>query len=264
MMTFGEDLPNLIAQCDEFAVINRKKAARNLSNAEVFLIPARGTAKAYPIYWLLHVRGKGKSFADSKRSNQNLNTHRQELSDMGYVELTPDDDGFAEGWKLLISACEELGTKPSNRTRGPNWLNRRIFFPRLTFLDEAFSPHELVNSEHVDGAVSQITSNRYERKPANRRACIAHHLTKDNRILCKVCKIDFEERYGVIGRGYIHIHHVHPLGNKQPPQDFDPTVHLKPLCPNCHAMVHRLPDVENGIETLCSIIEEQNTRLRDA
>ena len=104
---------------------------------------------------------------------------------------------------------------------------------------EAESPEDLPAER--DGAAIQVTRNVYERKLANRRACIAHHRTTEGRIYCNVCGMDFVGQYGEVGRGFIHIHHIHPLGQRQAPEDFDPRIHLVPVCPNCHAMLHKKP-----------------------
>lgn len=68
-------------------------------------------------------------------------------------------------------------------------------------------PEEVDSTETVrEGAVSQVSVNRFERNAEGRRRCLAK-----NGYLCAVCGFDFEQRYGPIGRGYIHVHHIIPL-----------------------------------------------------
>ena len=50
---------------------------------------------------------------------------------------------------------------------------------------------------------------------------------------------DFEEKYGVIGRGFIHVHHIVPISTIRESYQVDPVRDLVPVCPNCHAMLHR-------------------------
>jgi 5-methylcytosine-specific restriction enzyme A len=88
---------------------------------------------------------------------------------------------------------------------------------------------------YTEGAKRQVRVNAYERDPRARKACIAHH-----RCLCAVCDLSFEERYGSIGKGFIHVHHLRPLAEKGRPEAVDPTKDLVPVCPNCHAMLHRM------------------------
>ena len=45
--------------------------------------------------------------------------------------------------------------------------------------------------------------------------------------------------YGVIGDGYIHVHHLRALSEIREEYVVDPKIDLRPVCPNCHAMLHR-------------------------
>ena len=85
-----------------------------------------------------------------------------------------------------------------------------------------------------EGARTKVFVNKYERNPINRKICLAHH-----GFICKVCDFDFENRYGEIGKNYIHVHHKIPVSNLNENYIIDPINDLVPLCPNCHAMVHR-------------------------
>jgi 5-methylcytosine-specific restriction protein A len=85
-----------------------------------------------------------------------------------------------------------------------------------------------------EGAVRRVEVNRYERDRRARAACIAHHGT-----VCSVCGFDFEESYGTLGRGFIHVHHLTEISAVGSAYKVDPIKDLRPICPNCHAMVHR-------------------------
>jgi 5-methylcytosine-specific restriction protein A len=84
-----------------------------------------------------------------------------------------------------------------------------------------------------EGGVRTVHVNRYERDPQARRACLQRWGTT-----CTACGIDFGQRYGDIGNGYIHVHHLTPVSQMVPGYRVDPITDLRPLCPNCHAMVH--------------------------
>ncbi|RME44545.1 MAG: HNH endonuclease, partial [Chloroflexi bacterium] len=45
--------------------------------------------------------------------------------------------------------------------------------------------------------------------------------------------------YGELGKGFIHVHHVIPLSEIDSRYEVDPINDLCPVCPNCHAMIHR-------------------------
>lgn len=74
----------------------------------------------------------------------------------------------------------------------------------------------------------------YERNPQAREECLRHHGRA-----CKVCQIDFGEQYGDIGMGFIHVHHVVPVSDIGHEYHIDPVNDLIPVCPNCHAMLHK-------------------------
>lgn len=66
------------------------------------------------------------------------------------------------------------------------------------------SPEEgPVPETYVEGSALRVTVNSYERSPAARRRCIEHY-----GCLCSVCGFNFENTYGEVGRGFIHVHHV--------------------------------------------------------
>jgi predicted HNH restriction endonuclease len=91
-----------------------------------------------------------------------------------------------------------------------------------------------VHATYPEGSKYRIVVNAYERKPAARLACIMHYGTR-----CVVCNFDFGERYGEIGEGFIHVHHMIPLSSVGPDYQINPKQDLRPVCPNCHETLHR-------------------------
>ena len=115
-------------------------------------------------------------------------------------------------------------------------------------------PEEIpASGDYIEGSKKRITVNSYERDVAARRACISYHGA-----ICKCCGFDFERVYGEHGKGFIHVHHIRPLRTLGDGYQIDPINELVPLCPNCHAMVHR-GNVDNplSIETLRSMIRRK-------
>ena len=95
-------------------------------------------------------------------------------------------------------------------------------------------PDEVQSEEYAEGTAHQVSVNVYERNASARRACINHYGTS-----CVVCGLNFEDLYGPIGAGYIHVHHLVPLSDCGEGYKVDPVKDLRPICPNCHAMAHR-------------------------
>jgi 5-methylcytosine-specific restriction protein A len=68
-----------------------------------------------------------------------------------------------------------------------------------------------------------------------------------------VCGFDFAKLYGEIGEGFIHVHHLRDLATVGGEYEVDPIKDLRPVCPNCHAMLHvETPAI--GIEDLRALI----------
>ena len=86
---------------------------------------------------------------------------------------------------------------------------------------------------YEDGAKRMTILDRYERNQLNRQLCL-----QANGYTCKICGVNFEKKYGKIGRNFIHVHHIHQLSLARGPVKIDPVHDLIPVCPNCHAMLH--------------------------
>ena len=110
-------------------------------------------------------------------------------------------------------------------------------------------PDEVSSSGLIEGAARTITVNAYERNAEARRKCLAAHGTE-----CCVCGFNFGARYGPEADGYIHVHHVRPLSEIGGEYVVDPVVDLRPVCPNCHAVLH--------LGGRCRSIEEVRQLLR--
>ncbi|MBY4733805.1 HNH endonuclease [Cupriavidus pauculus] len=86
----------------------------------------------------------------------------------------------------------------------------------------------------TEGAKRQITVNAYERDPSAKPRCIKRWGTS-----CIVCGFNFGAVYGELGSGFIHVHHLKPLHTIGEEYVLDPENDLRPVCPNCHSMLHR-------------------------
>lgn len=127
--------------------------------------------------------------------------------------------------RFLKDLGAELSTKTIDGTGG-------IYVPSAEHVVTKF-PDEVPEEEYREGIVKSVLVNAYERNPKARAACIAYYGCK-----CYVCNISFEQRYGEIGDGFIHVHHLQEISSIGSEYVIDPIADLRPLCPNCHAMVH--------------------------
>ena len=96
-------------------------------------------------------------------------------------------------------------------------------------------PDEVEGGGHTEGATKQVSVNAYERSAKARSECISYYGA-----ICYVCDFDFSEVYGKeLGAGFIHIHHLVDISSIGKEYIVNPREDLRPLCPNCHAMVHK-------------------------
>ena len=105
----------------------------------------------------------------------------------------------------------------------------------------------------LEGSKKTITVNGYERSVSARNKCIDYYGPS-----CSVCGMDFLKIYGKIGKGFIHVHHIIELSELQKEYEVDPILDLRPVCPNCHAMLHRKRP-SYTVEELKRIIEDGDT-----
>ncbi|MBX3176493.1 MAG: HNH endonuclease [Candidatus Hydrogenedentes bacterium] len=89
----------------------------------------------------------------------------------------------------------------------------------------------------IEGLRKQVAVNKYERSSVARARCIKEHGHS-----CKVCNFNFEEKYGELGKEFIHVHHITPLHTIGKSYKIDYVKDLIPVCPNCHAMLHKKID----------------------
>jgi predicted HNH restriction endonuclease len=88
-------------------------------------------------------------------------------------------------------------------------------------------------STSTEGAIQQTLTNRYERNPQARQECIEHYGPS-----CIICSFNFGRRYGPAVEGLIHVHHLRPLSEIGTEHRVNPIEDLRPVCPNCHAVIH--------------------------
>jgi len=171
----------------------------------------------------VYLRGNeadGEQLAALAGTNGFLTVTKRRSMGSPWAKLTPhfidfdSEDGALMAAPLLAFAA--AGLKEQRKQRG------YIF------------PSELDAKEILEGARMMVHVSRVERDPAARRRCIQIFGT-----VCQVCGFDFSTKYGEIGRGFIHIHHLVPLKLSKGHRKVDPATDLRPVCPNCHEMLHK-------------------------
>ena len=88
----------------------------------------------------------------------------------------------------------------------------------------------------VEGLMKETRFFRRKRNRVLREECIKKYGNT-----CYVCGFDFEKHYGARGHGFIEVHHLHPMANYDDTHEVS-VDDLRPLCSNCHSMIHKDPD----------------------
>lgn len=72
--------------------------------------------------------------------------------------------------------------------------------------------------------------------------------------ICDICKFDFGKTYGSHGEGFIEMHHLYPINKGSRKTSIED---LRPVCANCHRMLHKGKRVLS-IEELLEIYNQNN------
>jgi hypothetical protein len=153
-------------------------------------------------------------------------------------------------WASYFGASQKIFNSAISRGHGDKWQishkkRRLIDFwntPQSTQPDSVSEQGQMLlmaeemseNEVYIEGATRQVLINAYERNQQARSICIEHY-----GCICTVCEINFAEIYGKIGAGFIHVHHLIEISTIGEKYIVDPIKDLRPVCPNCHAMLHR-------------------------
>ena len=145
--------------------------------------------------------------------------------------LEKGDKGYQKIDKQFVKYCQNFDIVPSKYPQSRRYWNigDQVYPTDFLYPDEIRNPNEI-----VEGAKVRAFVNRYERSSKARRECVKRY-----GYACCVCGFDFQERYGILGENYIHVHHIVPLSDIQEGYIVDPIKDLRPVCPNCHSMLHR-------------------------
>jgi 5-methylcytosine-specific restriction endonuclease McrA len=160
--------------------------------------------------------------------------HAQEFNVLKQIIVKP------QIWQSYALASEKIFNSPISVSRDEIWQRNRkktnlSEFWKKNAKEEITFPDEILSSEiYFEGSVREVTVNVYERDRNARKKCIQVYGTK-----CVVCDFDFETKYGKLLKGYIHVHHLKPLSEIDREYEVNPITDLRPVCPNCHVVIHK-------------------------
>lgn len=207
---------------------------------------SRETYRAQMVFWLPRAEASGATFSSVMAAMEKIAE--------GFV---PDGFGVARVWfvrhpatGMFFPAKQVWGLATDQTGKDFNAHQARDGLRKLGFSvpgpDEpaseiGVSPENLVRLPlRFEGAERQVTRNIRERDSGARRDAEAYWRKQyGGTLCCRACGIDFGLMYGPRGEGYMHFHHLVQLSSSQGARETDPVRDLVPVCPNCHAIIHR-------------------------
>lgn len=176
--------------------------------------------------WALGRNGKrSPSWPQSREHIRLVEEEEYKLTVFKMIKAPEDPENPGGPWKIA-DFTPRLEHRNLQRI-GDDWFS-------VSEGGSSWLPEEVFSSETlIEGATTPVLVNRYERNAAARAKCIAYYGAE-----CAVCGFNFESRYGELGKGYIHVHHIVPLAQIRGEYEVDPIRDLLPVCANCHAMIH--------------------------
>lgn len=206
---------------------------------------------------------------DTKFTQKVRNLMGSHYETNGMMELTDKDakGSFtltAAGEMYLAENEEDLERLFSGRTQGALPYEDTVEAARALDGNHGDRGALLIFSEGdtvAEGEVSQVQHKARQRSRRLREAAVRHY-ARNGRIRCAACGFDFREVYGDLGEGYIQIHHEKPLFQYEEEglETYLPVAlrYVKPLCANCHCMVHRRQDAPLSVEELRALIGQRS------
>jgi 5-methylcytosine-specific restriction protein A len=155
-----------------------------------------------------------------------------------YLENIHKENGKAELSKALVSLLKHFEyweTYSGRQVKGGRKIYNRYLKLAGNQYNELVYPGEKNTKEgFLEGKSKTIIVNAYERNTKARDKCLNFY-----GLNCQVCEFNFEEKFGEIGKNFIHVHHIKEISQVKKEYKVDPINDLIPVCPNCHSMLHK-------------------------
>jgi hypothetical protein len=190
-----------------------------------------------------------------------------DVDDIDYLVLVRSNEGIYKlPFTLVCELCEKSlfvdkseGYKLTIALVNNEWKLVRLRNSLLINIDDYFSPFNATSAvvyadelsddlfEFIEGDKKSVYINVYERDPKARQACINEYGA-----VCCICGFDFGKIYGSEFDGKIHVHHLKAISKCGGKYTVDPINDLRPVCPNCHMVLHSKSD---GVYTIDEVRE---------
>ncbi len=120
-----------------------------------------------------------------------------------------------------------------------------------TFISRPKSNVKVRKASFSEGGTQEIIRELQKRDPELKSLAIEKH-----GLSCQICEFNFEKNYGALGKGYIEMHHLVPLGTTKK-ERISTVDNVAVVCSNCHRVLHRNGKEPISIEQLKVAIKKQ-------
>ena len=171
-----------------------------------------------------------------------------------YARLEPIAKAEENNPALSYSRLKELGI--TSKLQGGNKVSDDILNHLLENFDVVFDD---LSQTYTEGKAHNTSITTYERNQKAREVCLRKYGNK-----CQICDLILEQKYGPVGKEFIHVHHINFISSSDgKSRQVNPETDLIPVCPYCHAMLHRRIDGKylspTELKELISEYKEKNT-----
>lgn len=236
MISANSKMYDHISAFDEFSCIDWRQKANYQVGDIVYIYATKPSQRVMFKTEVEQVNMGSNEIIDDKKYWINIDEYEKSLEGK-YVRLRLLERVDSEA--LTLERLKEYGLKGA--PQGPI----KIREAQLSqYIADNFNDYysegifnDIEENDIYEGHIRTITVNKYERSSIARKKCVEKYGYN-----CAVCEMNFEDVYGDLGKNFIHVHHIVPLQQIGREYKVDYEQDLIPVCPNCHAMLHKKKD----------------------
>jgi len=154
-------------------------------------------------------------------------------------------DGKRYPPKYIISLAERIAHSREYRAADFNAVEAKNYFLSRGYevIDRRKESEEIIADEDDQSAFPEGTERfgwhrHLERDAKIARRAKARRFLQTGKLACDVCSIDFAQKYGERGEGFIEAHHTKPVASLNG-KDKTLIRDIALVCSNCHRMLHK-------------------------
>lgn len=227
ILPWNKNVYNLPQCLIDFGYVEWRQQNKLAENDIIFLYCSSPVRQ---IMYMMRVCKVNIPFADSINDEYLFNYgYKLKETDL-YSRFEPIAKASDNNPELSYKRLQELGL--TSQLQGGIKVPKNILSHILRNFDVVFD--DLIHT-YTEGTAHNVSITTYERNEHARSTCLAHYGYK-----CQICDLYFEDKYGIIGKEFIHVHHINFISSMGgATHEINPITDLIPVCPNCHAMLHR-------------------------